>query len=222
MTETKTSIKKRNYEAMAEVEISARSAADVLRLCLQTADRKSYVRFLDVMYHYTRFSGPKCAMAARRIKELEVKALFIEFDQEEANHYKLAQNDLAAFGKTPSIENPTIVQAIDRFWESLEHKHYNGYLGILYVFENIAKYLQNDIADFIKRLELTKPESSWLRAHAEEDLEHGKVVVDMLNKHIEEDPEVAIYAAKQASSLWSAMMLYAFDTGYETPVKMAA
>lgn len=205
----------RATRALIEIEANAKSAADSGREFLKLCDLESYKRFLHVMYHYTLESGQKCATAAKNIGPQDARELFLHFDEEEAQHYKLALKDIQAFGEVPSEEAPDTVKAIDAFWESLQGRHHNGYLGMLYVYENIAKYLQSEVEDCIKRLALGSKERRWLTAHAKEDLEHGQVIMDMLKNHIEENPTIAVSAAKQANALWSTMMLDIIDEGYK-------
>ncbi len=208
-------ISSRATRALIEIEACAKSAADSGREFLNLCDMEAYKRFLHVMYHYTLESGKKCSTAAKNINAPDVKELFLHFDEEEALHFRLALKDIQAFGEVPSEEVPDTVNAIDHLWTSLEGRHHNGYLGMLYVYENIAKYVQQDVEDCIKRLGLGSTEKRWLTAHAKEDLEHGQVIMDMLKKHIEDNPTIAVSAAKQASALWSTMMLDIIDEGYQ-------
>lgn len=214
-------LSKRALQAITEVESCAKSAAEVAREFLKYADEKAYIYFLDVMYHYTLESGQKCATAAKHVQGEDIKKLFMEFDTAEALHYRLALKDLEAFGVTPSNETPETVVAINDFWISLQGRHDNGYLAMLYVFENVAKYLQDDVAGFVERLCLGSKEKRWICAHAKEDLAHGKILMGMLRKHIEDNPTMAVAAAKQASALWSTMMLDVTDDGYQKLQKVA-
>ncbi len=211
MTSKVRPIQKSIDEALVEIEGYAKAAADTMRMCLKEANVEAYVHFLDCMYHYTRHSGDKCKAAARNAKTSHLKKFFEEFHDEEHWHYKAARDDVETFGRTVSKESPMIIKAFDNFWDSLADRHNNGYLGALYVFENIAKYLQDDLKEFVERLGLSEKEFTWLGLHAEEDLDHGDMIYQVLTKHIGENPSVAVAAARQASNLWSGIMLYAFD-----------
>ncbi len=200
-----------SQHALEEVEKVTKIAAETVRECFETVNIERYVHFLDTMYHYTRNTGDKAAQAAKNVKQPELKKFFLEFEEEEHWHYRLAEQDLKAFGKIPSEKSPAVVCAFDDFWASLEDKNYNGYLGALYVFENIAKHLQDDIPELIERLALSRKESRWLAVHAEEDIEHGKIVQAMLSRYIADNPVLAVASARQAAKLWENIMLYAFS-----------
>lgn len=197
--------------ALAEIEKVTKEAAEVVKQCFDTVTIDTYVHFLDVMYHYTANTGEKAAEAAKNVSNSELKQFFIEFEKEEHWHYRLAVHDLKAFGKIPSEKKPSVVLAFDDFWSSLADKHHNGYLGALYVFENIAKYLEDDIIGLIERVGLSKKETAWISTHAEEDIEHGKIVDSMLRKYVEDNPLVAVSSARQAAKLWENIMIYAFS-----------
>lgn len=197
--------------AFNEIEKATQDAALTVKQCFETVNIDRYVNFLNTMYHYTRYTGNKAAQAAKNVTSNELKEFFLEFEEEEHWHYRLAENDLKAFGQKPSDIAPSVIKPFDDFWGSLGNKHYTGYLGALYVFENIAKHLQEDIPPFVKKLALSKKEASWLLVHAEEDLEHGRVVEEMLRKYISNNPALALASARQAAKLWENIMMYAFS-----------
>jgi hypothetical protein len=198
-------------DALLEIEKYTEQAASALRCCLETCDIDQYKHFLDTMYHYTRNTGDKAMEAAKYVQTDELRNFFTHFVEEEDWHYKLARDDLRALGLKPSAHKPQEVVEFDNYWASLAGKHHNWYLGSLYVFENIVKYVANDIRDFIKRLDLKKAESRWLAIHTEADIEHGEEVAGVVKSYLEECPEIAVDAAKEASRLWTNIMTSAFS-----------
>ena len=198
-------------DVLIDVERSAKAAADAASYFLKNAGLEAYKRFLNEMYHYTRFSGEKLKIAYGMIEEPEIKALFKEFFDDEELHYRLAAKDLEAFGLKPTEAQSENVDAIDQLWMSMLGKPNEGYLAIMFVFENIAKHVQKNVDAFVKRLGLTETNARWLIVHAEADIEHGQMIHDILVKHAHKNPSVVITAARKASALWSTMMVDLID-----------
>jgi hypothetical protein len=192
--------------ALNEIELYTKQAADAAGSYLSQANIEDYKHFLDTMYHYTRNTGEKAKEAADNVSQEELKEFFLHFVKEEAWHYKLALHDLKHFDLMPSPKKPQAVQEFDEYWASLKGSHSNWYLGALYVFENIVKYVGNDVRAFVKRLDLKKDQARWLLEHAEADMEHGEEVAAMLKKHIADNPVAAAHSAKEASRLWINIM----------------
>lgn len=197
-------------EALKKVESYTESAAMAAKECLKNSGLEEYKHFLNTMYHYTKDTGRKATEASKNVHTDELKEFFLHFVEEEHWHYKLAIRDLQAFDLDVSQEAPDAVIAFDAFWESLKGKHSNYYLGALYVFENIVKYVAEDTKAFIQRLGLQKDQSRWMSVHAEADIEHGEEVAEIMEKYILENPEAAINGAKEASLVWAGVMQEAF------------
>ena len=197
--------------ALAKIEAYTKAAADAARECLESANLDNYKHFLNTMYHYTRNTGEKATEASENVHTDELRDFFLHFVEEEDWHYKLAFRDLEAFGLVVSDNVPEAVLEFDRFWASLKGKHSNYYLGALYVFENIVKYVADDTRAFIDRLGLKKKQCKWMSVHAEADIEHGDEVAEITRKYIAENPEAAIAGAQEASAVWVGVMQEAFQ-----------
>ncbi len=122
-------------QSWQELDSYARKAAEGIRPGLQNSDIEGYKRFLDMMYHYTLRSGDKLKAIADNSPNEELRDYFNHMYLEERNHYMLAQQDLKGFGLTPNAKTPQEIHDMDKFWDSLNGGHINGYLGALYVFD---------------------------------------------------------------------------------------
>lgn len=194
-----------NQEAFAQLDAYAKKAASAVKPCLKNADIEGYKRFLNMMYHYTLRSGDKLKSIANNSPNDELREYFNHMYLEERNHYMLAQQDLKGFGLAPEPETPQEVQDMDKFWASLNGKHINAYLGALYVFENIADKVDENVKEMLQRLNIQKNQRRWLSIHVEVDLDHGAEVKEILEKYISQNPEIAIETAKAACDRWIAV-----------------
>ena len=196
--------------AIKEIELCSEKAANSVKAPLLNADLQAYKNFLNMMYHYTLTSGDKLAVAAKKAPNEELKSFFDHMFKEERYHYKLAEQDLKGFGLKPDSQTPEVVSKFNKFWESLGNGHFNGYLGALYVFENIADKVGGEIKDLLSRLNVTEKQRRWLSIHVEADEEHGSLISDLLKKYIGDNTQAAIDAAKEAQKRWSEIMVTAF------------
>ncbi len=184
-------------------------AADSIREPLSKGDVEWYKKFIDLMYHYTVKSGDKLKSVSDNSPNQELRDYFDHMFLEERNDYMLAKQDLKAYGLVPSAESPQVIKNIDKLWEMVSQKHINFYLGMVYVLENIADKVADEVRGLVKRLELTKSNARWLLIHAEADIEHGAQIKDMLEKYLSQNVEAAIEGAKEACDKWVAIAKHA-------------
>ena len=199
-----------NNEVLNTIRSYSIGAADSIRPYLLNADLESYKKFLNAMYHYTLTSGDKLAAVAKKAPTEELKSFFEHMFREERYHFKLAEQDLKGFGLTPKPETPKAVTDFNNFWASLKDNHFNAYLGALYVFENIADKVTEEIKNFLTRIGVNEKQRRGLSIHAEADIEHGQLITNFLNKYLSENVEAAVNGAKEAQKKWSAIMVEAF------------
>jgi len=192
-------------EAMEQLEFYSARAAEGIRQHLIDADIEGYKRFLDQMYHYTLTSGEKLKSMAETAPNKELHDYFDHMYLEERNHYMLAQQDLKGFGLTPSKETPKDVKDFNDFWASLKGKHVNSYLGALFVFENVAEHVGDQVKEMLKRLNVEKNQRRWLSIHVEVDISHGAEIKEVLERYLAENPQAALDAAKEACARWIAV-----------------
>jgi len=199
-----------NEATFEQLESYARKASDAVIKGLEKTDLDGYKRFLNMMYHYTLKSGDKLKAISDNSPNQELRDYFHHMYLEERNHYMLAKQDLKGFGLTPNAETPQEVKDMDKFWTSLEGGHVNGFLGALYVYENIADKVSDHVKAMLQRLNIEKDQRRWLSIHVEVDLAHGAEVKEILEKYINENPEAALASAKIACDRWIAVSVTPF------------
>lgn len=198
----KTANKNTSDKLLDKLEAYARDAADKIRSNLENMDREVYMNFLDVMYHYTKGSGDKFKKIASVSHNDELKEYFLHVAKEERGHYLLAQEDLRELGREVSSEECKEVTVFNTNWYNLAEKGVYGYLGALYVFENVAKYLQQEGKAMLARLNLKKTQARWISVHLEADLEHGQEVAEMCAKYGDDNPQAVLYGADIMHQSW--------------------
>lgn len=201
--------------ALETIESYSRDAAEGIRPHLHKIDLQSYKNFLNAMYHYTLKSGDKLFTVSKNAPNQELKDFFEHMFKEERFHYVLAEQDLKGFDLKPNYDaTPQAVKDFNLFWDSLANGHFNGYLGALYVFENIANKVSDDVKNMLQRLNISEKQRRWLSIHVEADIEHGNEISDLLKKYIADDANAAILAAKEASVRWIAVNSSAFANSF--------
>lgn len=192
-------------EILNRLEALSKYAADELKPFLLTANLDQYKAFVNMMYHYTLFSEANLKQAASDAHTTDLEEYFLHMAKEEQGHYLLAAKDLEGYGESIIDGMPEEVIAINNYWKEMNNGHANAYLGLVYVFENIAKYVGKEISDLLNRLEVTKKQGRWLSVHAEADLEHGDEAREIAEKYCQENPELMLESAKKATELWLAI-----------------
>lgn len=189
------------------LEAYTKTAADTILAGFEQADLGQYKHFLNSMYHYTLNSGERLEFAAKVAEVPELKAFYQELADDEESHFRLAQADLEEFGDTVDPHTvPDPVQRFHDYWQTLG-KQPTAYLGVLYVAENIAKYVKHiAVIDMFPKLELTRAQTRWLRVHAEVDLEHGAEVQEMCAHYMDKHEREITDAAAKMSYFWGEML----------------
>lgn len=154
-----------------DLDTLTREMAEALRPHLAVLDRDGYARFLDAMVHYTRGSGERLRHAAELAPTEELRGFFSELAEEESPHYKLAEADLVALGRSPSATPSAGIAAFHR-WFMASHDA-TDWLGALYVLENVAGHLATDVPPQLVRLGLSRSEARFVLAHLTADVAHG-------------------------------------------------
>ena len=205
-----------NTQVMDTLEVFAKKAADELRVCISSAELDNYKHFLDVMYHYTSGSETMLKDAANCSENSEIKEFLNHMAKEERGHYIIAREDLKALGHDVSETPPGVVYEFRKNWQELSKKGVFGYLGAIYVFENVAKYLQKEGREMLQRLNLTKVQSRWIAVHLEADLEHGEEIKEICDKFQHENPEEMQRGANIMYASWVNVFEHAFSKTLET------
>ncbi|MES2985292.1 MAG: iron-containing redox enzyme family protein [Pseudomonadota bacterium] len=188
------------------------SIANELRPLLEKADIETYKHFLSTMYHYTYRAEEQLTHARDLCSDPELFKYFDIMAKEERGHYLLAKKDFEEFGgNVETTERPASVKNFQDYWYALGTDNVNEFVGAMYVFENVASALAREIIDMMKRLELTKRQSRWLRVHLEADVGHGDEALQMCEKYVGDNPEAMLRAAEYGTEEWAAVFKYAFS-----------
>jgi heme oxygenase len=185
----KPATKNTSDKLIEQLEAYAIDAANQIRSNLEKMDREEYMNFLDVMYHYTKGSWEKLTKIASVSHNEELKEYFQHMAKEERGHYILAQEDLRELGREVSSEECKEVTEFNTDWYNLAEKGVYGYLGALYVFENVAKHLPQEGKAMLARLNLKKTQARWISVHLEADLEHGQEIAEICTKYAADNPQ---------------------------------
>lgn len=203
-----------NSEAVfQELEALALKAADSLRKPLTTAKLPNYRNFLNMMYYYTLPSEETLLRASEVSETEDLREYFKHMAKEERGHYVLAQEDLRALDTEPSAETPKEITAFTDTVDEILGQSIYAYLGAIYLFENIAKHLQEEGRAFLAGLDLNKKQTRWLSVHLEADLEHGEEIKEACEKHIAHADEI-LAGANKIYGPWSDVFSEAFGGSY--------
>lgn len=191
---------KKDFSAL---ETIPKNIADKIRPYFLSMDIEGYKQWLEMMYYYTLGSEPKGKESAENSNSEDLKEFFLHMAKEERGHYILAQKDLEAFGLTidTSKPEPDVITAYNNWWS----KNYDNtlkHLAALYVFENIAEHLAQDVIEKLKEFDLSKKQTRWVFVHAEADDEHGDEVAEIAAKYFSYNKELMLQAAEEAANLW--------------------
>lgn len=188
--------------SIEDLETLAKKAADSFKsVLINDFDLERYKQFLNTMYHYTSKSGQMIQLAESRAHNEELKAFFAHMLAEEQSHYLLAKQDLKALGQEVSSEVPQTVQEFHANWHALGDTIY-PYLGAIYVFENIAKYIQIEGKALYEKLGLTKKQRRWVAVHLEADLEHGEEIKALCSGYFDQDSSSCLKGGKVMCDSW--------------------
>lgn len=190
-----------------KLDTYTKNAAETIIAAFAEADLDQYKHFLNSMYHYTLHSGERLQYAASCAETADLKAFYQKLADDEESHYRLAEADLAEFGEPVDPENPPDpVQRFHAYWQSLGEGHSSAYLGVLYVAENIARFVKTSVVDMFPKIPLTRAQTRFVRVHAEVDLEHGAEVQEMCTHYMDEYEDVITDAAKHMARFWVEIM----------------
>jgi hypothetical protein len=190
-----------------KLDAYTKDAAETIIAAFGEADLAQYKHFLNSMYHYTLHSGERLQYAASRAETPDLKAFYQKLADDEESHFRLAEADLAEFGEPVDPENPPDpVQRFHAYWQALGKGHSSAYLGVLYVAENIARFIKTSVIDMFPKIPLTRAQTRFVRVHAEVDLEHGAEVQEMCTHYMDEHESVITDAAAQMARFWVEIM----------------
>lgn len=192
-----------------ELESIPPAMADAVKPHLRTASLEGYQRFLEAMVHYTRGSGDRLRHAAARSPSEELRAFFDRLAHEESGHYRLAEADLATFGRAPTGEGPEAVTAFHRSW--IESDDPATWLGALYALESVGGHLGEDAVTALGRLGLRRDQVRFVMVHLEADVDHGASTADHARRQLAAAGDRLIQAARDAARFWVGLHIRALS-----------
>jgi hypothetical protein len=181
--------------------------AEQVRELLPAVTLERYQRFLDHMFHYTHGSGPRLEHAAAHAATDGQRAYFAELARDEAHHYRLAELDLAAFGRTPTATPPPAVAEFDARWRGWAAP---GWIGALHALESVAEHLAPDAQRHLGRLGLGRDQARFVLVHLTADVGHGALTAAQLDAALERDRVATLAAARSAADFWVGLHFDAF------------
>jgi len=194
-----------NESALRELEsLPTQMAAEVGAL-LPEVTIERYIDFLDMMVHYTKKSGERLRFAAKTARDPALCRFFDELAAEEKDHYRLAEADLAAFGRAPSAEEPPEVAAFHAFWMGIDGAHELAFLGALFVLEGVADKIGALARQSLGKLGLDKTRARFILVHLDVDTAHGAGAHALATALAARDPESLLDGARKAAAFWVAI-----------------
>lgn len=187
-------------------DIPIRMAKDINPI-YQGSSMQRYQRFLNCMYHYTLYSEGELKHAANLAPDETLKDFFNHMTQEEAHHYRLAENDLIACDGNISENSPEAVEIIHRAWMSIEPGNYFQFLGALYALENVAQHSLEQTIACLTELQLKPNQSRFISVHIKADEAHGTEIAALCEKYMPNHGDDILKGATEIGALWSHMHL---------------
>lgn len=182
-------------------------AAAVGEFLPQVSDA-GYLRFLDMMFHYTKDSGARLLEAAAITRDPELADFYAELARDEKSHYRLAEADLASFGREPSRDAPREVEEFRTFWATPTREREAVLLGALFVLESVADHLGVAVRPALQRLGLGPSNARFVLVHLQADAEHGARCRGHALRVASVGPDSLdslVMGARAAAPLWIAM-----------------
>lgn len=182
-----------------------KNMAESITPWLDQIDLTHYQAFLNMMYHYTLESGKRLEHAARQVRTPEIKEIFSELAYEEKYHYRLAEADLATFGRKPSHETPEVVTEFHQFWMGILPEEEYRYVGALFALENVAQFIKPYLMPHFARLEIGPERAKFILTHLVADEDHGEQILELC-ENVNSTMEDLLYSgAEIASNFWIEM-----------------
>jgi heme oxygenase len=194
-----------NTDVITTLEAIPITMAEAVSVFLPRVSAAGYLRFLDMMFHYTKDSGARLVEAAAITRDPELANFYAELAREEQSHYRLAAADLASFGREPSREPPPEVEAFRAFWAAPRPEREAVLLGALFVLESVADHLGDHVRPALQRLELGPSNARFVLVHLQADAEHGAKCREHVLRVASTAPDPLIMGARAAAPLWVAM-----------------
>ena len=191
----------------ASLEELPRLMAEAIAPLYEAPSLARYLRYLDVMYHYTRNAEPELRYAAAIGPTPEVTQLFEELAAEEADHYRLAAHDARSLDHRIDERVPASVAAYRAYWNGTPAEEAYRLLGAMYVLENVAGWAGTRALASLAALDLRPPNCTFVAVHVREDGDHGRRLQAACREVPEEHRSTVLEGAREGARLWVDMHL---------------
>ncbi|PKO32612.1 MAG: biliverdin-producing heme oxygenase [Betaproteobacteria bacterium HGW-Betaproteobacteria-7] len=196
------------YDYLKDATADARAellAAPAIAGSLQgQISRESYLAFLGQAYHHVRHTTPLLMSLGGRLPDRLgwLRKAVAEYIEEEIGHEEWILNDIAAAGgdaeavRESRPDLPAEVM-IAYAYDLIARGNPAGFFGMVYVLEGTSVALALLAADRIQET-LGLPDSAftYLRSHGTLDIEHTRVLADLLENMTAADQADVVHAAR--------------------------
>ncbi len=197
------------------VQMSAKSVFD-----LDFSDRLIYETWLAQAYYFVRHSTPMLALSCGlAIENREYNLRCISHLAEEKGHDRMLLNDLKKIGSSienvPEFSSTRALYQTQYYW--IEHVNPVSFLGYIMVLEGIAVHCGP------RKVEETKSfaGSSFVKLHAQEDLDHFQSALSQLDLMSEKDQRDIVGNAEHTADLYRLMASEISDRARRLSAKVA-
>lgn len=184
---------------LSRLDAIAAAIADAAGPLLGSASVPHYRALLSACYHYTRDSGRQLERAAALAPTDELRDFFAEMADDERDHYRLAEADLAALGGSVDAAVPAAVADFAAYWNAVARDDFFELLGATHVLENLADRLREPALAALARLGVGRRQSRFVLTHLEADAEHGRRVAGVCACHLPEHGPAMLRGAEAAA-----------------------
>jgi hypothetical protein len=186
---------------LEQLDRIAAEMAEAARPFIESVTPEQYRTVLSLCHHYTRASGAQLERAAELAPDEELREFFTSMADEERNHFRLAEADLAAMGSTVR-SGPLVVERFADYWNGITSANYFEFLGATFVLENIAGLLMDQALAALAGLGLNRRQSRFVLTHLEADAEHGARVREFCERYAAGHGPALVAGARAAASYW--------------------
>jgi hypothetical protein len=186
---------------LAKLDRIAQDMAEATLPLLAAVTPEQYRSILSLCYHYTLPSGAQLERAAELAPEEDLREFFASMADEEREHFRLAEADLAAMGSAVR-GGPDVVVRFADYWNGITTANYFEFLGATFVLENVAGRLREQALAALAAMGLTRRQSRFVTTHLEADAEHGARVRDYCARYANRHGPTLIAGARNAARYW--------------------
>lgn len=191
-------------DATADVRAELLAAPAIAGSLAGRISHESYLAFLGQAYHHVRHTTPLLMSLGGRLPErlAWLRRAVAEYIEEEIGHEEWILNDIAAAGgdaeavRNSRPELPAEVM-IAYAYDLINRGNPAAFFGMVYVLEGTSVALALLAADRIQEtLQLPDSAFTYLRSHGTLDIEHTRVLADLLENMTATDQADVIHAAR--------------------------